>query len=414
MIKTYFKTASIGMFCVFLLAWFPLFNIKMVSVAIILFVVGALLNFDYQSYKKQKILKKESYMFFMYSALFFIYLISLLWTNDLRNGLKQLEKMLPFLFIPLSVFLLKPFKTKAQINLFYKYFIISNVVAVIVTISYLLYNIDVILNQKNSYVKNLKLREYIEDVPVIGKHTIYFSLLIAVALLLLYYNKFKLKTINVLFAITLLMGLFLASSRGVIIALFVVAGLIVFQKIKNKKKAILVFLTALSLFSATAYLSPLKTRFNEILENKYFYPEGVHFNSFNLRTAIYNCSFSLIKKTGFLGFSPGDTQKELNACYNKFNTDAFKIIKYNSHNQYLDYLLAFGFLGFSLILILFSFYLYAAIKHNNTLYFNFLILVYLIFLIENLLVRNTGIVTFVFFNCLFAYSCTNKTNIKVP
>lgn len=412
MVNACFKTSKISLVFVFLLALLPLFNIKMVSIAIILFVIGAFINYIYGDNKNKLIEKKQWYVCFLFAAIFFFYLIALAWTSNTRIGFKQLEKVLPFLFIPFTIFILKPFKTKQQLSLFFKTYVIANVVLVVLTFVYILYHINDILSPKANYIKSLKLREYIEGTPVIGEHTIYFSLLMATALLLLYYHRFKLKILNVILALVLFAGLLIASSRGVVMALFFVASIILFQKIKNKRNAIATFAAMLALFSGVVYFSPLKVRVNEIVENKYFYPEGVHFNSFNLRTAIYNCSFNLAKKAGFFGFSPGDTQNELNTCYKKFNTNAFTLKKYNTHNQYLDYLLAFGFLGVVSILMLFGYYLHLAMKYKDKLYFNFLILIYLIFLIENLLVRNTGIIVFCLFNCLFAYRSINKLTLK--
>ena len=129
--------------------------------------------------------------------------------------------------------------------------------------------------------------------------------------------------------------------------------------------------------------------------------------------AIYNCSISIIKEAPVIGYGPGDVQKELNSCYEKFNTQAFKKERYNSHNQYLDYLLSFGVIGFIIILYCFLYYLKMARKNpDNKVYFNFLILFYFTFLTENILVRNTGMVLFVTFNCLLAYPILEKQKIN--
>lgn len=276
--------------------------------------------------------------------------------------------------------------------------------AVLITGVYILLNINHILNSRSSYFANIKLRNYIKDTPIIGEHPIYFSLILVVAMILLYYNKFKNKWINLILFLLLFSGIIIASSRGVILGGIAIIILMIYQRFKNIKKTLLISLLFLTCFTVVGYFSPLKTRVLEILNTKHIYPEGIHFNSFNIRMAIYNCSFELIKDSPIMGFGPGDTQEILNNCYHKFDTKAFDDINYNSHNQYLDYYLSFGIIGFILIVSLFVYYLKNAIKSRDYQYINFLVLFYVVFLIENVLVRNTGLVLFTLFNCLFVYS----------
>ena len=349
---------------------------------------------------------------FFYTTPFFFYIISLFWTENLSIGIKLIEKSLSFLIIPTVIYILKPFTTAIQIKTFNQIFIVSCILLVLLTGIFIVFKLSGIIVNNNDYATIINLRNSIEMVPIIGEHPIYFSLIIALGLLLLNYNRFKTKLLNILFLLFLIVGLLIASSKGVITAVMVVSLLLIFQTIKNKKKALIAVVLFFSGVSIITYFSPLKTRVEEITENTYEYPEGIHFNSINLRTAIYNCSFSLIIKSGLFGFAPGDVQQKLNECYKKFKTDAFKEKDYNTHNQYLDYLLSFGSIGFLFILFVFYYYLKMAIKNKNTLYFNFLILFYISFLTENILVRNTGIVLFTIFNSLMAYSILIQQNLK--
>ena len=98
MVNACFKTSKISLVFVFLLALLPLFNIKMVSIAIILFVIGAFINYIYGDNKNKLIEKKQWYVFFLFAALFFFYLIALAWTSNTRIGFKQLEKVLPYAY----------------------------------------------------------------------------------------------------------------------------------------------------------------------------------------------------------------------------------------------------------------------------------------------------------------------------
>ena len=387
----------------YLLALLPILSLAMVSIAIIIFSTISLLLYIVNKNTNYKTNKKNWIQFFLFSLLFFFYVVSLLWSDNLLIGLQIIEKSLSFLIIPLVIFILKPFKNRNQLVLFNRVFILSSVFLVILTTIYILNTVSNIFNG-NNYSKITNLRDAIELTPLIGEHPIYFAFITAVGILLLYYNKFKTKILNHLCAVILIFGLMLASSKGVIIAVVIVTIIIIFQEIKNKINAILALIIFAIGVSALVYFSPLKSRIEkEIIENKFTYPEGIHYNSTNLRTAIYNCSFSLVQKSGLIGFAPADIQQELNECYKKFNTPAFKKTNYNTHNQYLDYLLSFGIIGLLLILFVFFYYLKIAIVNKDNLHLNFLILLYIVLFTENILSRNTGIVLFVTFNSLFGY-----------
>lgn len=393
---------------IYLLALLPLLSLGMMSGAIIVFVFFSFFFFFLN--KNYEVKKLDWKLFFIFTIPFLFYLIALLWTDNFLTGIKFIEKTLSFLVIPLSFFIFKPFTAFIQFKRFTHIYILSCVFLTLFTGVYIMFNISGICSQNNEYQITVSLRSAIELVPIIGEHAIYFSLILAVGLLVLFYNRFESKILNVLFCFLLISGLILASSKGVIIAIIIVSILMIFQNNKNKKKSVFLFFSFIIGISTVIYFSPLKSRINEITETNHFYPKGIHYNSINLRMAIYNCSFSLIKEAGFFGFSPADMQQKLNTCYEKFNTTAFKDLNYNTHNQYLDYLLSFGVIGLLSILFVFYYYLKLALKNSNKLHFNFLILFYIAFLTENILIRNTGIVLFTSFNCLFAYSLLLKKN----
>lgn len=396
---------------IYTLALLPLLSLGMVSIAIVLFVLGAILGFsknENKGYSYSYTLK----LIVIYAAPFFLYVISLLWTEDTGTGLRIVEKTLSFIIIPIFSFVFIPLKTSKHYKNFNQIFIVSCIVMIVLTLVYLLINIEYITDAQNSYFLNIKLRQSIEKTPLIGEHPIYFSLLIAVALILLFYNKFRNKILNLVFGFILISGLVIGSSKGVIIAFLLVVIMIAFQNIKKKVYRIVFIILFFAGIGFAANLSPIKTRIHEITQNKYLYPEGIHYNSYNLRMAIYNCTFSIMEHQPILGLGAGDVQNELNTCYQRYNTDAFKQAKYNTHNQYLDYFVSFGFIGFAIVLFCFLYYLRLAYRSENKQYFNFLILFYIAMLTENILVRNTGIVLFTTMNCIMSYPIIFKNYLR--
>ncbi|MEG3656116.1 O-antigen ligase family protein [Arenibacter palladensis] len=394
----------------YVLAFLPLFSLAMTSMAIGLLLIYAIWHFIKTDARKLNLIRFRTSL--VYALPFFLYIIALLWTQDMKKGLEIVGRMASILIIPISIIGLKPFKKVESIYLFFKLYIISSFVYVLVTMLFLFLNMDLILNQPNSYFSVLTLRNSIDNIPLIGEHAIYFSLFVGVALLILYYHRFKNKYLNVLFGLTFLSAIAIASSRGVIAGLVIVSIIIVFQEVKSHKKAIFIAIGLILGILAISFLTPIKSRIDEILNTKNIYPVGLQYNSFNLRVAIYDCSLKIINRSPLIGYGPGDVQNELNECYKKFDTEAFTKITYNSHNQYFDYLASFGVLGTLIILFAFYYYYKIAVKGKNRLYLNFLILFYIVFLTENVLYRNSGMVLFVTFNCLFANLILFEENLK--
>ncbi|KJD34110.1 hypothetical protein PK35_05110 [Tamlana nanhaiensis] len=400
--KTQIKLQHINSL-LYLVAMLPLFSLKMVSISIIIFLVTALFNFFHRKEKLESINYKYILLF---AAPFFLNILALLYTNNYQISLKILEKNLAIIIFPVVFFFLKPFYRNSQFIRFIQVYILSCFAMVVFSIIYVLVNVsNIVVNNtnNNNYQSVVKLRESLDLVPIIGEHTIYYSLLVGVGLLLLYYNRFKSIILNILLYVFFVLGLLLASSKGVILALILVSICVIFQKNKNVKRSSLVTVVFLVGISLLGYFSPLKVRIESFFKNKHFYPTGIHYNSVNIRNAIYSCSFSLIDDAGLFGFSPGDTQVKLNECYKQFDTVAFQKKSYNTHNQYLDYLLSFGFVGLFIMLFVYFQYLKIALKANNRFYLNFLIFFYIAFLTENILARNTGIILFNLFNCLMGY-----------
>lgn len=361
-------------FLIYAVALLPIYSIQMVSVSIFVLLLGSLIGFRPQVLKRSSIYNNLK-IIVVFSLPFILHLISLLWTQNVGDGLKALEKNLAFLIFPIVIFALKPFKNKIQFEILKRVYVIATFALTLLTLIYISFQTTEILNQKSAYYSNIFLRQCIDSVPIIGEHPIYFSLIIAVALLFLFYNRFSSNLINISFYLVFSLGIILASSRGVILALIVVSLSLIFQSKKKRLHKLFVTLSLIMGIVVIGFSPPVKTRINEMIYSKNIYPEGVHFNSFNTRMAIYNCSFTLLKEVPLLGYAPADIQNELDECYLKFDTSAFDKQKYNTHNQYLDYVLSFGILGCLFLFLVLPYYIKISLHNTeNKMYFNFLML----------------------------------------
>src|SRR5690606_19428278 len=149
----------------YLLALLPLLSLAMVSIAIILFSLISLFTFikNYNIVCKPK--NHDWMQFILFTTPFFLYVIALIWTDNTSVGFKIIQKNIPFIIIPLSIFILKPFKTIEEFQLFNKTYIIASVMLVILTMVFILFKFSVIVNGGNNYSSVINLRNSIELVP---------------------------------------------------------------------------------------------------------------------------------------------------------------------------------------------------------------------------------------------------------
>ena len=106
-----------------------------------------------------------------------------------------------------------------------------------------------------------------------------------------------------------------------------------------------------------------------------------------------------------LGVGVGDSQSELNKCYeNKIGAKIYKWMDYNTHNQYLFFLVSTGIGGLLLFLISIYIHLKKSITSRQAMYFYFSIIIILISMTENILVRSDGLMFYAFFGNLFLFN----------
>ncbi|WP_435624053.1 O-antigen ligase family protein [Flagellimonas sp.] len=395
---------------IYILAFFPIFDFKLINLSILLFIVGSYHGNIGNLEAKLKEIRKNGFGFAILSLPFFLSLISLLWTTNLKIGLSFVERSLPIFIIPFVVLYFKPFHRKSA-DKFISLYILSNallalVVLVYATVSRLVKNPELKVHRDNfgNYFRDL-----VEGIPIVGEHPIYLSLLIGSALLFLYYYRFKHLWINLTIASLFLIVLFVTGSRGPIVALLVASCSIILLLNKSLKTKIVSIVTVLLIIVIGGLYSPLKERVSELVNTKHLLPQGDYFNSFNTRMGIYKCSFEIGKKTPWYGLGPGDVQYNLDSCYDKnYDTNAYGKGIFNTHNQYLFYWLSFGFLGLLLIIGTYVLFFKQAFLSMDRAYVIFLVYLFFCFFFENILSRNTGIMLFSIFNTILYQKKFNK------
>lgn len=391
-----FLTISLGLFPVLKLNHFSILMIFWLVVAIYLF-------FKNKTLKTLKNNKTILFNFFACSALFWIYFFSFPFANDYKEMGKIVVKTLPILVFPLGILLCYNFFSKKNITYLFTTFITS---------TFLINFYGWIQVFRTGFNEVLKVNDFYH--PTIRNifydstniHIPYLGLLTAFAALLLVYrirHKVLSSVLGIFVIAFFLVSMYFYSAR-MALAIFVF-GLIytLFKTINSKIIKISVVIAIPILSIIVLWFSPIKERYQQSIETEFVLPHsGQQPHEVNYRYGISYCSFEILKQNVWFGVGVDHVQKSLNACYETFtykSYEDFSKVTYNTHNQFMDFILKFGIIiGSAIIYLLFSF-----VFRANLLFQLFLLTVFMSFLTENILDRQIGVVFYSLFNAIFVF-----------
>lgn len=385
---------------VFVFGIYPLIPHKVESFSVIILLCSSLIIY----LKREKGNELFNIQFLITTSIFFVFVISAFLSEDWRSGFKKIETMLSLLIIPL-VFYVFLNKTKLDFCNLRKYFIktyyFSNVIYCFIA-TYVFYAYK---NPRYPRKDANFFRAALSENLLIGDHPIYISLFLSVAILFGFtVINFKKNIPNsIIFIIgqgVLFIMLFLLMSKGVIFALLISILFLFFFKTKIKMGFIFLLLG----IGILVFIPSQNNRFEQLFEKKTYMTLDLN-NSTSIRINILKCGFQLGLVNPVFGYGLGDVQKELDNCYTqqKFK---FHLEKYNSHNQYLLVWLSTGVLGLIIFVFWLFFYYKQAFKYRDSLLFSVLVLYSIVFLFENVLSRQSGVIFFSFIINLIFW--TNK------
>ncbi|MEN8775966.1 MAG: O-antigen ligase family protein [Polaribacter sp.] len=203
-----------------------------------------------------------------------------------------------------------------------------------------------------------------------------------------------------LYILILVLSIFLIiyMKKGPIISLFITFSIWSFLDSNlNVRKSIIIIL---SLVGLVLLIPSTRKKFLE-LTNVKMANSIEDATSSNIRLTIYNNSIKLIKKSPYFGYGIGDVNDKLKQSYKK-NAPFLLDKKYNSHNQYLSFILLGG-LG----LLIYFVFLYwktivEAFQSKNILLIVVMCFYSIMMFFENILEREHGVIFFSFFINFFS------------
>ena len=340
-------------------------------------------------------------------SIFFVYALSLLYSSEPLVGIKMLETKLGMIVIPLSFLLFLNDKqvadrlcyNKLSINFLYS----SALYSLTLFIYFFIYTDS---KYPNIYTSGF-FQSAAKNLPLIGEHHIYISLILAASMLfflgMVQVLQRKIKTIEVLATLIVLIILWVLQSRTILISLIIVLLFLYGERLKKFKIKKIIFMSFI--VSCVFFLTPQgNNRFLE-LTNYFDYDKQ---NSASQRLVIYDCSWDLLIKNPTKGVGVGTTQKLLKNCFNEKTGDNSRS-SINTHNQYLDLYITIGPWG----LLLFFWLKHEILNIIKTSVNKRMILsVFLFFSIalifENFFERQTGVIYIYFFTFFLIKRCIEK------
>ncbi len=394
------KLLFVGMISIFLLPAFPT-NIKPIIIGF--FGLTILCNIDVQNFNF------NIKYFLITTSVYFFLIISLTYSENIDYGLRKLETMssilvFPFIFSILSKDTILHIRKRRTSYLWIFIIIILGI------------NIAFFFSHLFHY-KSAIFVHYITVVRIaqgnFNIHPIYLSMHICIAILFSFFllkNEKKWNKILILLVsdIILIFFLMMLLKKGPIIGL-AITSIVFFFFNKNRKIWSLGLVFLMSLTIAIYNISEGKKKFSELVNIQTI--DNGNFSSTNIRYTIYRYAVGVIKETPFFGRGIGD--------YNDVLINSFKdkasflyLERYNSHNQFLSFLLSIGFVGSSLFVLTLFYYLKNSLVFDNKIALCVLLFYLIVMTSENILERENGVIFFSFFMGVLPILFNKKTQNK--
>jgi len=388
----------------------------MISLGMI-FLLGTAIYSGSFSQKIKAFFKDKYYL--AVTGVFFIFLISGLWSSNSDYFIQRMTIKLPFLFLPFAFFAIPKVEKKTIITIFYIYLAIC--------LSGVLYSIGYFLTDPEHYIK-IYSQGQILPTPV---HHIRFSIMLSIAVAVTIYMTLQKgfskigKYILIGIALFLIIYLHILAVRSGLMTLYVLLLYTVFYVLKNNvnKKIGLTILTSSALLVILSFL------FVPTVKNKVGYMrysleqfaknENIRDLSDSRRLGSIYGGLQLAKKNPIIGVGYGDLKDETNN-YLKENYPELKDLDLLPHNQYILTLATAGLIGllaFVFFTILPFFYLGA---YKNFFFVSTQLMFVSSFIVEHTIEAQIGTAIYIFIVLLSMKnletytleSATSKSNNK--
>jgi O-antigen ligase len=200
-----------------------------------------------------------------------------------------------------------------------------------------------------------------------------------------------------------LMVLFFLSSKAAILSALFLSVYIAFYILTRSKLhyALKVLLIAgiLSVSVASLFINPRFHSLKEAIISKKWINENARFGD-DLRFLTWDASIEVIKSNWLFGVGEARKTEALAKVYNAKGYDFPSEQLFNSHNQFLDFMVGGGLIALGLFIGGLGYLFTQSVKRKNQVLLAFLLIITFNILFENVLSRHAGILLFAVFTTL--------------
>ena len=407
-----------GIFFLFILLSFCIPFYKKVTPLIIaalaaLSIVRVIVN---KKYKPQRF----TLLFGLSTVFYFLFIVGLLYTEQLDKGFFDLQVKLAFLVFPIIFFLSG--STLLVENRYRKVlaaFVAGAYASTLLCIGHAAY-----ISLTTYFTFDHFIYAELSFLLHPSYYAMYLNLAIVICMLYLEKNWKMISKLQKVIVASLILYLaifilFVNSKAGIIIT-FITFLIILIRLIVVKRRIVLgsVILIVLIISAAFVWTSVpyVKSRFQGFLISVSSYDKNMtnSIDGTSERILIWkNACIVALEQLPF-GAGTGDVNDVLKECYEKNSFAEGAKRAFNAHNQYLQTTIAIGIPGLLSLLLILAILFRMGIQKNQDLIFYFALIVTLNFMVESMLETQAGTVFTAFFISFFGMKDTSehKTNLE--
>jgi O-antigen ligase len=355
---------------------------------------------------KQLFSNAWSYVFFLP---FILSIIGMINTENTTVGWQYIQVSLSFIIFPFIAFSFSKNPIKKKWSRLFTSFTMG------ILISFVFCIVRAIVKYPEFHSTNVffykKLSELLMSPNHLANYVIFGIIITALELTDRKQKYLNIKSVYLLIIIIVTQIVFLillASKANFLLLIFAVIYFFIYwgrHKILSWK-----FIIAIAFFSITGFLIVIsQTMIAKRITNteKAFHANRIDYNipeSTTLRLSALQASSDIISQYWYIGVGTGDVRDVLTKYYKDNQYNAAYKYGTNPHNQFLRSFLSYGISGLASVLLIFAAMLFQAIKYNKTIIYLWIAMMILLFLFDDMLSIQAGVIYFCMFSSLFTFA----------
>ena len=343
---------------------------------------------------------KNKKQILLFSSIYWVYALGLLYTNDMDKGGFEMGQKLSFLAFPIIFGLLG----KELINKKGFSFILNSFLAIASV-----YTLVCLINAGFQFFLSGQISVFFYGELSFLMHPSYYALYLNFALGIILVQLLKTdielkKPQQVLYKLLvplfILVIILLESKAGILglIGVLLAIGLYIMIFQKNWQKALLFMgLSFAMVFGLFSIIPNSTSRITAVIDSVQDEGSAEEHSVSAARLYLWKANWQAIKKQPIFGYGTGDVKAQLIKEYQAQNNKRAVEHNYNSHNQYLQTTVATGLIGFLALLLIVLFPVYDGYRNKNVIFFLLGSLMFVNLLVESMFERQAGIMFYAFF-----------------